>query len=120
MIWSCNKLANVPGASVTVTAVTVSVEPSVWKVNASAVVAAPPGATVVLAGSAPVPSVVACPPSPISKSLKLVTPVICVDPLVLEPTVGVVHDPPENLPTMKALVLAPASRSPATKLKVAL
>jgi hypothetical protein len=64
VIWSCNKLANVPGASVTVTAVTVSVPPSVWKVNAPAVVAAPPGATVVLPGSAPVPSVVMIADSP--------------------------------------------------------
>ena len=39
---------------------------------------------------------------------------------VLVPTGGTVHAAAENLPTMKALVLAPASRSPATKVKVAL
>jgi hypothetical protein len=120
VIWSCNKLANVPGASVTVTALTVSVKPSVWKVNAPAVVAALPGATIALAGSVPVPSVVINADSPTWKSLKAVTPVICVDVVVLVPTGGAVHAPETNLPTMKALVLAPASRSPATKLNVAL
>ena len=50
--------ADVPGASVTVTAVIASVPPPVWKVNASAIVAAPPGAMVALAGSMPLPSVV--------------------------------------------------------------
>ena len=50
--------ARVPGAIVTVTAVIASVPLPVWKVNASAIVAAPPGAMVALAGSVPLPSVV--------------------------------------------------------------
>jgi hypothetical protein len=54
----------VPAASLTVTAVIVSVPPSVWNVNAPAIVAALPGAIVVLAGSAPVPSVVIFAASP--------------------------------------------------------
>jgi hypothetical protein len=46
-------------ASVTVAAVTVSVPALVWSVNASSIVAAPPGASVTLRGSAaPFPTVV--------------------------------------------------------------
>ena len=45
-------------ASVTVTAVIVSVPLPVWNVNASAIVAAPEGAIVTLPGSVPVASVV--------------------------------------------------------------
>ena len=50
--------ADVPLASVTVTAVIVSVPLPVWNVNASAMVAAPPGASDALEGSLPVASVV--------------------------------------------------------------
>ena len=50
--------ADVPDARLTVTAVMVSVPLPVWKVNASAIVAAPPGLMVALPGSAPLPSVV--------------------------------------------------------------
>ena len=45
-----------PGASVTVTAVMASVPLLVRKVNASAMVAAPPGAMVALGGSVPLPA----------------------------------------------------------------
>ena len=47
-----------PGAIEIVTAVMASVPLLVWKVNASAGVAAPPGAMVALGGSVPLPSVV--------------------------------------------------------------
>src|SRR5580765_649753 len=50
--------AEVPAASVTVTAVMASVPLLVWTVNASAMVAAPPGARLTLPGSVPVASVV--------------------------------------------------------------
>ena len=49
---------DVPDASETVTVVMLSVLLAVWKVKASAMVAAPPGARVVLPGSVPFPSVV--------------------------------------------------------------
>ena len=57
MISTSERLADVPVASVTVTAVIVSVPLLVWNVNASAMVAAPPGASVVLPGSVPLPNV---------------------------------------------------------------
>ena len=50
--------ADVPVAKVTVTAVIVSVPLPVWNVNASTMVAAPPGARLALLGSVPVASVV--------------------------------------------------------------
>ena len=50
---------DVPAARLTVAAVIVSVPLAVWNVNASAIVAAPPGASVALDGSVPVASVVA-------------------------------------------------------------
>ena len=49
---------DVPAASVTVIAVIVSVPLAVWNVNASAIVAAPPGARLAFDGSVPVANVV--------------------------------------------------------------
>ena len=50
--------ADVPDARVTVMAVMASVPLAVWKANASAIVAAPPGAIVALLTGVPSPSVV--------------------------------------------------------------
>ena len=58
--------------------------------------------------------------SPTWKLLKEAIPVACVLVLVLVPTVGRVQVVPSSFATMKLLVLAPESTSPATKLKVAL
>ncbi len=51
----------VPAARVTVAAVMTSVPTPVWNVNASAMVAAPPGAILAFAGSVPLASVVTLP-----------------------------------------------------------
>ena len=60
---------DVPAASVTVTVVIVSVPTLVWNVNASAMVAAPPGARLALPGSVPLPSVVAACWAPMTENV---------------------------------------------------
>jgi hypothetical protein len=57
--------------------------------------------------------------SPRTKSLRDVTPVTCVLVDVFVPTVGYVQ-PASYFPTIKLVVLAPPSMSPAIKLNVAL
>src|SRR5438105_15285861 len=58
--------------------------------------------------------------SPTAKSLKEVIPVAWVLVAVLVPLVVVFHAAPSHRLTMKLAVFAPASRSPAAKLNVAL